>query len=125
MKFLSKLMTSVRAPAQAAPQETLYEIFLRSTRRDVMKWHHYFDVYEKFMAPFRGTDVRLLEIGVARGGSLRMWREYLGPAARISGAELDPAAELMRAKASIFSSATRGIRHFSPSFASSFARSTS
>jgi hypothetical protein len=78
---------------RVAGAPTLYEIFLRNQRRDLHKWHHYFEVYERYLAPYRGKPVRLVEIGVARGGSLRMWREYLGPAAVIYGVEIDPSAE--------------------------------
>ncbi|MEP6967851.1 MAG: class I SAM-dependent methyltransferase, partial [Pseudomonadota bacterium] len=31
-----------------------------------------------------------LEIGVAKGGSLQMWRRYFGPLARIVGLDIDP-----------------------------------
>ena len=74
----------------SAPRPTLQDIFLRNTRGDIHKWHHYFPIYERFLAPLRDEPVTLLEIGTGAGGSLRMWREYFGPSARIYGAELDP-----------------------------------
>src|SRR3712207_7176846 len=37
--------------------------------RPVHKWHHYFDIYERFLSPFRGQPVTLLEIGVYQGRS--------------------------------------------------------
>ena len=36
----------------------------------------YLDVYERYFAPLRERDVTLLEIGVDRGGSLLLWRDY-------------------------------------------------
>ena len=71
-------------------EKTLYEIFLLNQRKDIKKWHHYFSVYEKFLSPYRDRPVRILEIGVFRGGSMRMWREYFGKAALIYGIDIDP-----------------------------------
>lgn len=57
----------------------------------IWKWEHYFDLYEQALAPFRNREVTLLEIGVYSGGSLPMWREYLGSACQIWGVDIDPA----------------------------------
>ena len=54
----------------------------------VWKWVHYFDVYDRHLARFRGTDVHFLEIGIFSGGSLRMWRDYLGESATIYGVDI-------------------------------------
>jgi hypothetical protein len=70
--------------------KSLYEIFLSNSKRDIDKWHHYFEIYERFLAPHRDRPISLLEIGVYRGGSLRMWRRYFGEAARIYGLDIDP-----------------------------------
>jgi methyltransferase family protein len=76
---------------QAARQSSgpLYEAFLNNARGDLHKWHHYFDVYERHLGRYRGQDFRFLEIGVYRGGSLAMWREYFGPKATIVGLDRD------------------------------------
>ena len=81
--------------SQGARQSSgpLYELFLSCKRGDVHKWHHYFDIYERHLSRFRGTDFRFLEIGVYRGGSLRMWREYFGPKALIVGLDRDPSCQ--------------------------------
>ena len=73
--------------------DELYRMFLTGSgrTRPVHKWHHYFAIYERFFAPFRGRPVQLLEIGVQRGGSMQMWRSYFGPSARIVGIDIDPA----------------------------------
>lgn len=72
----------------------LYDMFLawsRETRPRVLhKWHHYFDIYERHLERYRGTDCLMLEFGVLDGGSLVMWSEYLGPKARIIGVDIDP-----------------------------------
>ncbi|GAB4305402.1 MAG: class I SAM-dependent methyltransferase [Roseovarius sp.] len=69
----------------------LVDIFTGMSGAMVHKWHHYIPIYERYFAPYRGSDVRFLEIGVSQGGSLRMWRQYLGPRARIFGIDIDPA----------------------------------
>jgi hypothetical protein len=51
----------------------------------VTKWRHYFEIYERHFAQYRGHPVRLVEFGVWHGGSLQLWRKYLGPAAHIVG----------------------------------------
>lgn len=72
----------------------LYDLFLTwspDTRsRRLNKWHHYFNIYERHLSRFRGTECVLLEFGVFDGGSLVMWSEYLGPQARIIGVDIDP-----------------------------------
>jgi hypothetical protein len=57
---------------------------------NVHKWLHYLPIYEQAMAGLRGRAGRILEIGVARGGSLAMWRRYFGPATVIVGVDINP-----------------------------------
>lgn len=38
--------------------------------------HNYLPFYEQFLAPLRDKPITLLEIGVDKGNSLRMWRDY-------------------------------------------------
>src|ERR1700693_5831036 len=45
----------------------------------IWKFNHYFEIYERHFARFRGQEVHVLEIGIYSGGSLEMWREYFGP----------------------------------------------
>lgn len=56
----------------------------------IHKWLHYFPVYERYLEPFRGRRVTMLEIGVSHGGSLQMWRDYLGRRSTIVGIDIDP-----------------------------------
>ena len=51
---------------------------------------HYFDVYHRHFARFRGRPVTIVEIGVFHGGSLQMWADYFGPRATIWGVDIDP-----------------------------------
>jgi cephalosporin hydroxylase len=54
------------------------------------KWRHYFEIYHRHLARFRGQPVRMVEIGVFGGGSLGMWREYFGADTHIYGVDIDP-----------------------------------
>ncbi|MFP4406572.1 class I SAM-dependent methyltransferase [Rhodosalinus sp.] len=68
----------------------LLAIYSGNEGPEVHKWHHYIPLYERYFAPFRGTGVRFLEIGVAKGGSLQMWRRWLGGEAVIFGIDVNP-----------------------------------
>jgi hypothetical protein len=57
------------------------------------KHSSYFHVYEELLHRFRGREIVFVEIGVLNGGSLFMWREYLGSQARIIGIDLNPEAK--------------------------------
>lgn len=75
-----------------APHDNpLFDYFSRNTGRAINKWLHYFDPYHRHLARFRGTAATLLEIGVFHGGSLQMWKHYLGPDSRIVGVDIVPA----------------------------------
>ncbi len=68
---------------------TLKELFERHEGRLIHKWHHYFDVYERYFSRYRGTPVNILEIGISHGGSLQLWREYFGPEANIFAVDIN------------------------------------
>jgi cephalosporin hydroxylase len=65
--------------------------FLANEGRLIHKWMHYFDIYDSHLTRFRGQPVTLMEFGVYHGGSLQMWKHYLGAAARIVGVDINPA----------------------------------
>ena len=75
----------------------LSQIFRRGQRLSI-KHDSYFQVYERVLAPFVGRPITFVEVGVLNGGSLFMWREYLGPQARIIGVELNPQAKRWEAE---------------------------
>ena len=58
--------------------------------RPALKPTHYFHAYESHLERFRERSVTMIEIGVWRGGSLQMWKKYLGPSAQIVGIDIDP-----------------------------------
>jgi cephalosporin hydroxylase len=57
----------------------------------IWKWTHYFEAYHRHFSQFRGQPVTLLEIGIYSGGSLPMWRSYLGDECRVIGVDIEPA----------------------------------
>lgn len=59
---------------------------------NVHKTLHYLPVYESALSAFRSRPIRMLEIGVDRGGSMQMWRRYLHPESVIVGIEINPKA---------------------------------
>jgi hypothetical protein len=69
------------------PKNELFELFAADT--NVHKWHHYFEIYEKHFNSYRDRPIRMLEIGVFRGGSLRMWKQYFHPESIIVGIDID------------------------------------
>ena len=69
------------------PDNELFGMFSADT--NVHKWHHYFDIYTKHFEAYRSRPIRMLEIGVFRGGSLRMWKEYFHPDSTIVGIDID------------------------------------
>ena len=58
--------------------------------RMLNKWMHYFETYDRHFKKYRGKEVTIMEIGVAQGGSLRMWKNYFGDKAKIYGIDLNP-----------------------------------
>ena len=57
------------------------------------KWIHYFPIYTRHFQPYRGRPVRILEIGIYRGGSLDMWQWFFGDQVTLVGADIDPNAK--------------------------------
>lgn len=74
----------------SAEMSDIERIFWSNSGPVVHKWLHYLPLYDRYLAKYRGTDVKMLEIGVYKGGSLHLWREYLGPKATIFGIDINP-----------------------------------
>jgi capsular polysaccharide biosynthesis protein len=80
-------------PKRTAPGELFAYYQSSAHTRPIHKWHHYFEVYERYLARFRHINATILEIGVEQGGGLEMWRAYLGPSCRLFGIDEDPNAK--------------------------------
>lgn len=68
---------------------TLWQDFMGNNDEIIDKWRHYFPAYERHFAPWIDREVTMLEIGVSKGGSLKMWQRYFGPYATIIGVDID------------------------------------
>src|SRR6266704_2973952 len=80
--------TSPRPEAQLPGENPLAEYFFNNPGRLIHKWHHYFDIYHRHFARFRGRSPVVVEIGVFHGGSLQMWHHYFGPGTRVVGIDI-------------------------------------
>jgi hypothetical protein len=58
------------------------------------KWVHYFPIYTRHFSAYRGRPVRILEIGIYRGGSLDMWTWYFGDQVTLVGIDIDEDAKV-------------------------------
>ena len=68
---------------------SLWSEFLTNRDRPIHKWTHYFPIYERHFARFVNQATTFIEIGVSKGGSLQLWKRYLGPFAQIVGIDID------------------------------------
>lgn len=70
--------------------KSLREIFEAHNDRLLHKWDHYIEIYDRHFSSFRNKEIVFVEIGVAHGGSLQMWREYFGKQAKLIGIDINP-----------------------------------
>ncbi len=78
-------------PSKVIAHNRLEQFFFFEKHRIIWKWWHYFEIYHRHFEKYTGKSVRVLEIGVYKGGSLQMWKDYFGSGARIVGIDIDPA----------------------------------
>lgn len=68
---------------------SLDEIGLKHKTDKSSMTHCYLDNYEKYFHLWRNKEFVLLELGVAGGASIAMWREYF-PKAKVHGIDINP-----------------------------------
>jgi hypothetical protein len=78
-------------PASTSAPTDMEDLFWSNEGPVVHKWHHYLPIYDRYLTSWRGKPVRMLEIGVSKGGSMQLWRKFLGPDAILFGIDIDPA----------------------------------
>jgi len=88
-RVVSDMVRSLTATRQR-DANPLADYFFNNPGRLIDRWHHYFEIYHRYFAPFRGRSPVVVEIGCYHGGSLQMWKRYFGPGARIVGIDIDP-----------------------------------
>jgi len=81
--------TGMTTVANNSSDKDLLDAYNRSPYLSI-KYDTYFPIYEALLGEYRGKEIVLVEVGVFNGGSLFMWRDYLGPKARIIGIDLNP-----------------------------------
>lgn len=68
----------------------LRSYFEKNDSNLIHKWMHYFDIYDRHFEKYKSKNVTVVEFGVYHGGSLKMWKDYFGPKARIIGVDINP-----------------------------------
>lgn len=90
-EICSRLSVEANASDELKNASNMCEVaFYNQPDRLRSKWHHYLEVYDRHLSRYRGEPLKLLELGVHNGGSLQLWRSYLGPHATIRGIDIDP-----------------------------------
>jgi tetratricopeptide (TPR) repeat protein len=88
-----------RAKARGQAKTELERLFWDHQGRLAHKWQHYLAIHDRLLSPFRRgfptpdgllRPLKFLEIGLWQGGSLQLWRKFLGPEALIFGIDIDP-----------------------------------
>jgi hypothetical protein len=81
------------------PEGKFADLFAHHDGHMTHKWIHYFAIYDQLLRRFENgfelpdgsrRPLHFLEIGVDKGGSLEIWREYFGPDAVIFGVDVNP-----------------------------------
>jgi hypothetical protein len=76
-------------PSQEIASDALYKLW--TTIPGGHKWSHYFHAYESIFGPRRTEPLRILEIGIWHGASLKLWRKYFeNPKTIIVGVDVLP-----------------------------------
>lgn len=73
-------------------------LFVNHAGRKASKWAHYLKIYDDEIGDYSknfyehnfAARLKFLEIGIDEGGSLEIWRDYLGPNAIIGGVDINP-----------------------------------
>ena len=73
----------------------IFRLF-KSSKRYSIKWSNYFEIYENILKKYVNKKITLVEVGVGDGGSLFMWRNFLGNKANIIGIELNPESKKLK-----------------------------
>ncbi len=91
--LLDEIVPMLESQNHLRESETLPQLGLRMGT-DKGTDHSYLEVYEQLFDSLRQRPMAMLEIGVHRGASLRMWRAWF-PDARISGMDISPVAAVV------------------------------
>ena len=59
-----------------------------SEKHDALKPQRYTEIYEDYFSSLRNTRLNILELGILKGGSLKLWAEYF-PNSQVAGIDID------------------------------------
>lgn len=65
------------------------ELFKKSKFKS-SKYDKYFKNYDDLLSKFAGKNIKMIEVGIQDGGSLKIWQEYFGKNSEIIGVDLNP-----------------------------------
>ncbi|MDC3010541.1 class I SAM-dependent methyltransferase [bacterium] len=65
------------------------QLFLDSSDNS-SKWEKYFEVYDHIFGKFKNKKITFVEVGIANGGSLHIWKNFFHPDSRIIGIDFNP-----------------------------------
>lgn len=113
----------VASPAASSPANDVQDYFLKNTEGPgIWKWEHYFEIYDRHLARFRGKSPVIVEIGVYSGGSLGMWQSYFGPGTQVVGIDIEPACKVYEREGVKIVIGDQADRNFWAQFRKDFAR---
>lgn len=81
---------------QTAAVPTLADLYASHRGKVSDKWALYLGVYEELFRSYRGSRLRLLEIGIQNGGSLEIWGRYFRNATVLVGCDINVACTQLR-----------------------------
>ena len=87
-----------RPDLDSLPSGRMAELFFSNSDETVNKWIHYLPIYDRILGRYQNTDLKFLEIGVFKGGSMRLWRNFFGEEATIFGVDIDPSCKMYDGK---------------------------
>jgi len=76
--------------------KNIRDLFYEHDQNLIHKWDHYFEVYERYFAKYRGQKLNILEIGISHGGSIQLWKKYFGKDAQIFAIDINPECEKLK-----------------------------
>src|SRR5688572_22252657 len=71
-------------------ESNLRALFYNHEGKQIHKWDHYFDIYEKYFSKYIGQKINILEIGISHGGSLQLWKKYFGDKVHVYAIDINP-----------------------------------
>ena len=70
----------------------IYKSFLNSKKPSI-KWKLYFEIYNNIFQKYKNKKITFVEVGIDRGGSLFIWKDFFSKDSRIIGIDTNPAAK--------------------------------